>query len=80
MKRIIDPDSARQINNLVARIKSRYPHLYEETGGKYIRKILRGVLDSQESEVLEESTLHLRSNGYRATRVVRHKHTSQRAA
>ncbi len=36
----------KQINNLCAKIKSHYPNLYQETGGKYIRKTLRTMLEN----------------------------------
>ncbi|HLP52198.1 MAG TPA: hypothetical protein VK154_15015 [Chitinophagales bacterium] len=49
MKHLVKADSKKQINNLVAKIKARYPHLYEETGGKYIRQTLRRMLDSEET-------------------------------
>lgn len=49
MKDLAKPEAKKQINNLTARIKSRYPHLYESAGGKYIRKILRGMLEVYDS-------------------------------
>jgi hypothetical protein len=34
----------KQINRLCIKMKIRYPHLYQETGGKFIRKVLLKVL------------------------------------
>jgi hypothetical protein len=70
-------DQARQINNLVARIKSRYPHLYEETGGKYIRKILRKTLEvnNEAGATPAEQALPERN-----TRVVKHRQFHKTAA
>lgn len=49
MKSLTKTDSKKQINNLVAKIKARYPNLYEETGGKYIRQTLRRMLEVEET-------------------------------
>jgi len=67
-----NPDSIRQINNLVARIKSRYPHLYEETGGKYIRKILKTTLAANGAEEAKNEP-ELRA------RILKHKHQNKAA-
>lgn len=45
----VKTDSKKQINNLVAKIKARYPNLYEETGGKYIRQTLRRMLEAEDA-------------------------------
>jgi len=79
MQYLNNDDSARQINNLVARIKSRYPNLYEETGGKYIRKILRKTLVEPQGAP-EEIESHEPLSASRETRVIKHKHAQKRAA
>jgi hypothetical protein len=43
----MNPQIEKQVNNLCAKIKSHYPNLYSETGGKYIRKTLRTMLENE---------------------------------
>ncbi|MBP6732271.1 MAG: hypothetical protein KA149_09440 [Chitinophagales bacterium] len=43
------PPIEKQINNLCAKIKSHYPNLYQGTGGKYIRKTLRTMLEASDN-------------------------------
>lgn len=35
-----------RISNLSAKFKTRYPHLYESAGGRYIRQIIKNLLNS----------------------------------
>jgi hypothetical protein len=39
-------DLTKQINNLCNKIKSQYPHLYQQTGTKLIRKTLIRMLEA----------------------------------
>jgi hypothetical protein len=48
MKREIKTE--KKINNMTARIKSHYPHLYSSTGGRYIRKVLKNLDLSNDGE------------------------------
>jgi hypothetical protein len=43
MEKIKAPHLRRRENNLVFRIKSKYPHLYGDLSGRYIRKVLRAT-------------------------------------
>ena len=39
-----------RINNAVSKIRDHYPHLYYSVGGRYIRKVLRGMYQGDDSK------------------------------
>ena len=44
MEQVMTANERFKFNNLCTKIKTKYPNLYEELGGKNIRKILRSTL------------------------------------
>ena len=78
------PQMKKQINNLCAKIKARYPHLYEETGGKYVRRTLLSMLEANAPDYAKAPTPYESSaeNDFVRShaRVVKHSHLEQQAA
>jgi hypothetical protein len=75
----------KQVNNLCAKIKTRYPHLYQETGGKLIRKTLLNMLEVEaESASYDESPSsaneEVSSTPSKRARVIRNNSRQQQAA
>ncbi len=49
MEKMMSTNERFKFNNLCTKIKTRYPNLYEEIGGKNIRRILRNTLPEYSS-------------------------------
>ena len=45
MTRLNDTKAENRINNLCAKFKVQYPHLYGTSGGRYIRQIIRNLFE-----------------------------------
>jgi hypothetical protein len=79
-----NPEVKKQVNNLCAKIKSRYPHLYQETGGKLIRRTLLSLLEADAAGYEEAPTPSESSSGDEfirtRSRVLKHTGVEQRAA
>lgn len=43
MKKLNDQKAENRVNNLCAKFKVRYPHLYGTSGSRYIRQIIRNL-------------------------------------
>jgi hypothetical protein len=87
MSNSTSPNVKKQVNNLCAKIKARYPHLYQETGGKLIRKTLMNMLeanyatyDESPSSAYQQKSELLSADKRKNTQDLRYKHLQQKAA
>ena len=53
MKKRKNKQLVREVKNITSRIKSRYPHLYGQLGGRYIRRVLRTIQTAPETMNVE---------------------------
>ncbi len=45
MTRLNNAKAENRINNLCAKFKAQYPHLYGTSGSRYVRKLIRNLFE-----------------------------------